>query len=92
MVCAPSSKWLDVSRAVQDSLSEEATQKVLQFQSLGTLTATSAWALPGVVGLPFAGLAEIGLAGTVWLPFAGRCWPALEALLLFRLRHTLKSP
>lgn len=68
-----------------------ADQKVLQFQSLGTLTATSAWALPGVVGLPFAGLAEIGLAGTVWLPFAG-LRPAVEALLLFRLRHTLKSP
>lgn len=71
---------------------------MLQFQSLGTLSATSGWLLPGVVGLaPEMGLAEIGLAGTVRLPWCGcgvRSPPrplTLEAWLwlLFRPRHIL---
>lgn len=45
------------------------SQKVLQFQSLGTLRATSGCVLPGVVGLaPGMGLAVMGLAGIVLAP------------------------
>lgn len=69
---------------------------MLQFQSLGTLSATSGWLLPGVVGLaPGMGLAEMGLAGTVWLP----CWGVRSLVVLaleepepLRPRHILKSP
>ena len=66
-------------------------QKVLQFQSRGTLMATSARALG--VGPPFipTGVAKMGLVGAVFGP-----WPwitedsSLEAWLLVRLRHALK--
>lgn len=45
---------------------------MLQFQSLGTLNATSGCVLPGVVGLaPDMGLAAMGLVGTVLLPSCG---------------------
>lgn len=83
------------------------TQNVLQFQSLGTLRATSGWLFPGVVGLaPEMGLAAIGLAGVVRLPCKGlpccapSCWGVrspsplrLDVVTLqFRSRHALKSP
>lgn len=56
-----------IRRAIVALKLGRAPQKVLQFQSLGTLIATSGCVLPGVVGLaPDMGLAAaIGLTGIV---------------------------
>ena len=60
-------------------------QNVLQFQLSGTLAAAS-WI--GPLGRPLMP-AAIGLVGVVLLAASEEA--ALEAWLLFRLRHSLKS-
>lgn len=89
-----------VSAEVVDMTLRAPAQKVLQFQSLGTLIATSAGLFPGVVGLALD-MALMGLTGAVRLPckrLCCWCWarsvrPILDATwLLFRARQSLKSP
>jgi hypothetical protein len=63
----------------------EAVQKVLQFQSLGTLAATST-PLAGPVTPGTAGEVAIGLVGSMlWFPSHDAL--LLDAWLLFRLFH-----